>query len=195
MFQAELFSLVVIPILIFFARIADVSIGTIRIISVSRGIRVLAAILGFFEVLIWLSAISQIMKNLTNIVNYIAYAAGFGMGNFVGISIERKLFMGHLMIRVIIKEDATDLIKFLSSHEYGITTIDAQGATGPVKVIYVILKRRDVEKVVGVVKRFYPSAFYTIEDIRFVTERRLSPLPGQYKFFFYRFSNLFQKRK
>ena len=87
-------------VLIFLARICDVSIGTMRIIFVSKGKRNIAPILGFFEVLIWITAISKIMENLDNYVNFIAYAAGFATGNFVGMIIEEKLAMGILMIRV-----------------------------------------------------------------------------------------------
>ena len=194
-FTSDIFRYFIIPLLIFLARIADVSIGTIRIISISRGIRVLAAILGFFEVLIWLLAITQIMHNLTNVVNYIAYAAGFGMGNFVGISIEKKLAMGSFTIRVITKENATDLINFLSSKRYSVTSVDAQGSKGAVKIIYVIVKRREIEKVRRMIEKFNPKAFYTIEDIRFVAERRRPPLFAPHITFFRRFSGFLQKRK
>ncbi len=186
---------IVIPLLIFLARIIDVSLGTIRIICISRGIRLLAALLGFIEILIWLMAISQIFHNLTNVANYIAYAAGFGMGTFVGISIERKLSMGNLMIRVITKKDAVDLIKTLISHRYGVTTLDAQGATGAVKVLYIIARRKNLEKVISIIKEFNPKAFYTIEDIRFATEQNLFPITAQHRSFFKRFNSLFLKKR
>ena len=99
-------SLIIIPLLIFVARIFDVTLGTIRIILVSRGVKIPAALLGFFEVLIWLIAIGRVMQNLNNVSNYIAYAGGFAMGNFVGIYIENKLAMGLLSIRVVTAKDA-----------------------------------------------------------------------------------------
>ncbi|GAE87820.1 hypothetical protein JCM21531_1220 [Acetivibrio straminisolvens JCM 21531] len=80
--------------LIFFSRIIDVTIGTIRIIFVSRGKKYLAPVLGFFEVLVWIVAISQVMQNLNNFACYFAYAAGFATGTFVGIIIEEKLAIG-----------------------------------------------------------------------------------------------------
>ncbi|UCG34697.1 MAG: DUF2179 domain-containing protein [Candidatus Omnitrophota bacterium] len=192
-FNSQIFTYAVIPLLIFIARILDVSIGTIRIISISRGVRVLAALLGFFEVLIWLVAITQIMRNLTNVVNYIAYAAGFGMGNFVGISIENKLAIGSLIIRVVTKKDATDLVGFLGSQRYGVTTVDAHSATGPVKVIYIVTRRTEAPKVISTIKKFNPQAFYIVEDVRFVAERRKPHLPRYYKAL--HFNRLFQKRK
>ena len=103
----------VIPALIFCARIIDVSMGTVRVIFVSRGFKYLAPVVGFFEILIWLLAIGQIMQNLSNPVCYIAYAGGFAMGNFVGIHIAEKLSLGLVMIRVITEKDAAPLVDFL----------------------------------------------------------------------------------
>ena len=177
---------IVIPFFIFLARIIDVSIGTIRIIFVSRGIRLLSALLGFFEVLIWLVAITQIMKNLSSVSHYIAYAAGFGMGNFVGISLERRILMGNLMIQIITKKEATDLVKFMGKQGYGLTSIDAQGKDGPVKVIFSVIKRKNLKKVVQIIKRFNPNAFYTIEDMQFATESNLFPLISPHKKLFRR---------
>ena len=68
---------VILPVMIFCARICDVTMGTIRVIFISKGIRYLAPVIGFFEVIIWLLAIGQVMNNLTNAVSYIAYGAGF----------------------------------------------------------------------------------------------------------------------
>ena len=173
--NSHFFTYFVIPFLIFLARICDVSLGTIRIISVSRGIRVLAAVLGFFEVLIWLIAITQIMKNLTNPINYVAYAAGFAMGNFVGISIERKLAMGNLIVRVITQKDAAKLISSLVGGGFGVTRVDAKGMNGPVEVIYVVVRRKDTKRVIRMVERHNPNAFYIIEDVRLVQEYPCRP--------------------
>ena len=102
----DLYTYLLLPLLIFCARIIDVSIGTLRIIFVSKGKRNIAPLLGFFEVLVWILAISEIMQNLNNWVCYVAYAAGFAAGNYVGMIIEEKLAIGILIIRIII-------IKFL----------------------------------------------------------------------------------
>ena len=94
LFDGDTFTYVILPLLIFLARIADVSIGTIRIVMVAKGQKMIAPILGFFEVLIWLLAISKIMQNLDNWVCYVAYGAGFATGNYIGMIIEEKLAMG-----------------------------------------------------------------------------------------------------
>ena len=127
--HSEILTGIILAALIFLARLLDVTIGTIRIISVSRGRKYLASVLGFFEILIWLIAITQIMQNLTNCVYYLAYAGGFAAGNFFGICLEEKLAMGTVLIRVITKKDASALIEFLKQEKYMVTSVTSQGAT------------------------------------------------------------------
>jgi len=170
---------IIIPIFIFLARILDVSIGTIRIILVSRGNRTLATFLGFCEVLIWLMAISQIVLNLTSWINYIAYAAGYATGTFVGMSIERRLAIGNLMVRIIVSREASDLIVYLIAHNYRITYLDAHGTLGPKTVIFTIVKRNALNELLKKVKEYTPDAFYTVEDVRMVKD----PDFGQTHFF------------
>ena len=169
-FNSDLFALFILPLLIFISRIIDVTFGTIRIIFVSKGEKFLAPIFGFFEIMIWLFAIGQVMQNLTNITYYIAYAAGFATGNFVGIFIEDKMAIGKLVVRIITRKDASDLIASMKSKNYGITIVDAQGATGNVKLIFTVIKREDVDEVVGMIKQFNPRAFYSMEEVRVASE-------------------------
>jgi uncharacterized protein YebE (UPF0316 family) len=169
-FDSNLFSYVFMPLLIFIARICDVSIGTLRIIFVSKGKKNIAPILGFFEVLIWITAISKIMQNLDNYINYVAYAAGFATGNLIGMIIEEKLAMGIQMIRVFANEGGHELVQTLNSNGYGATVVEAQGARDKVHLIYTIVQRNELDKVLSVIDRFNPKAFYTIEDIKAVNE-------------------------
>jgi len=164
------YSWVLIPLLIFTARVMDVSIGTLRIVYIARGKRMLAPLLGFFEVLIWLVAISQIFKHLDNIACYFAWAAGFAMGNYVGMVIEKKLALGIQVIRIITRFNADDLIKDLKSSGYGLTLIDGEGASGPVKIIFMLIKRKDLPKVKAVILKYNPKAFYTVEDVQFASD-------------------------
>ncbi len=177
----EIVSLVVVPIFIFFARICDVTIGTMRIIFVARGMKMIAPILGFVEVFIWIIAIGQIFQNLTNPLNYLAYAAGFGMGNYVGMLVEERLAMGLALIRIITPRDATNLIDYLRAAGYGVTVLDAQGKQGPGKVIFSVIKRKNVKDVENAIHEFAPKAFYSVEDIRRAAEGTFplaaSPMP------------------
>jgi uncharacterized protein YebE (UPF0316 family) len=169
-FNSDLFSYFLLPLLIFLARICDVSIGTMRIIFVSKGKKYIAPFLGFFEVLIWITAISKIMQNLDNYVNYIAYAAGFATGNFVGMIIEEKLAVGIQMIRIFTYQKGNELVQTLNSQGYGATSVNAQGAREEVQLIYTIVRRNNLGEVLDIINRYNPKAFYTIEDIRAVNE-------------------------
>ena len=168
--NSELFAWVVLPVLIFIARVADVSLGTVRVIFITRGLKYFAPIVGFFEILIWLLAIGQIMRNLSNPLCYIAYAGGFATGNYVGILIAEKLSLGVVLIRVITSKDASELLEYLKSAEYGVTSVDAHGSAGKVQVVFTIVPRREVASVVNLIKQFNPKAFYTIEEVGFVEE-------------------------
>ena len=168
--NSGLFIWLVLPLLIFLARVVDVSMGTIRVIFVSRGLKYLAAVVGFFEILVWLLAIGQIMKNLSSPICYVAYAGGFAAGNFIGISIAEKLSLGVALIRVVTQKDASPLVERLKAENCGVTSVDGHGTRGQVKVVFTIVRRRQVASVIALVKQFNPHAFYSIEDIGLVEE-------------------------
>jgi uncharacterized protein YebE (UPF0316 family) len=180
--DSAFFSYGVLPFLIFLARICDQSIGTLRIIFLSKGKRNIVPLLGFFEVLIWITAVSKIMQNLDNYVNYFAYAAGFATGNYVGMIIEEKLAMGYQMIRVFANTGGQEMVQTLNSRGYGATVVDARGARDKIFLIYTIVKRTELERVLELIKTFNPRAFYTIEDVRSVNEG-IFPQSGSGKLF------------
>ncbi|MDD1704836.1 MAG: DUF2179 domain-containing protein [Methanoregula sp.] len=165
-----IFAYIVLPCLIFCARICDVTLGTIRVIFISKGIKYIAPMIGFFEVIIWLLAIGQVMNNLTNFVAYLAYGAGFASGTFIGMLIEEKISLGLTSVRAITREDPGELLAFLRSHDYGVTSVDGEGATGPVKMVFTIIKRQDLPHVIGIIKQFHPTAFYSVEEVKSVAE-------------------------
>ncbi len=169
-FQSEAFTFILLPVLIFLARVFDVSFGTIRIIFISRGRKYLAPVIGFFEILIWLVAIGKVMQNLSNVFCYVAYAGGFAAGNFTGMWIEEKLAMGTLIVQIVTKQDASALIESLRASGYGVTAVPAQGTTGKVHIVYSVIKRSALKDFVAIIKRFNPKAFYSIEDVKFASE-------------------------
>jgi len=174
-FESDIFGYGLLPVLIFLARVCDVSIGTLRIIFVSKGRKNIAPFLGFFEVLIWIAAISRIMQNLDNYINYIFYAGGFATGNYIGMIIEERLAMGIQMIRVFTSERGQDLVYSLNSKGYGATSVQAQGAKEKVFLIYTIVKRDEMVDVLSIINSFNPKAFYTIEDVKAVNEGIFHP--------------------
>ena len=166
----DFWGIIMVPILIFLARICDVSIGTVRIIFVSKGYRYLAPLLGFFEVFIWLLAMTKIMQNIDRWYYFLAYCAGFATGNFIGIILEERIAIGYAAIRVISRVPADELIQQLMDAGYGVTFHTAQGSTGTVDVVYTIIKRAEIQILVNLINKFNPKAFYTVEEVRAVNE-------------------------
>ncbi len=155
-----------LPVFIFFARILDVSIGTLRIVFLGRGMRLLAPLCGFFEVLIWLIAVSRIMGDLTSWFNYIAYAGGFAAGNYVGMYIEHRLAIGLLSVMIITPSDAETLLQKFAKANFGVTQVAAQGGQGKVSMVYLIIKRKDLSWVLEMLKTDQPDAFVVVNDVR-----------------------------
>ena len=174
---------VILPILVFMARIIDVSIGTIRVIFIMHGNRKLAPFLGFFESFIWLVAISQIIQNVDNMVSYVAFAGGFATGTYVGILIEEKLALGNVLVRIITRKNANELIEYLTEKEIQFTNVPAHGRYGPVNVLFTVIKRQHLNDTLVAIKQYNPNAFYTIEQIRGVSDAFLSYGKESQRFF------------
>lgn len=166
--NSDLYTWVVLPLLIFIARMSDVTLATLRNIFLSKSVKHLVPFMGFFEALIWLLAISQIMKSIgdNNPFYFLAYAAGYSMGIFVGIKIEERLALGIQVMRIITNHDYEELVVALRASNFGTTVMDGQGSKGPVKIILTVFKRKDFPTVQNLIKQLHPSAFYSVEDIR-----------------------------
>jgi uncharacterized protein YebE (UPF0316 family) len=162
----DYYNWIILPLIIFFSRLCDVSLGTLRHVFISKGFRKIVPVLGFFEVLIWIVVVAQVMKNLNNVACYLAWAGGFATGTYVGLRIEESLALGLQVIRIITNQSCEDLLAALKRGNHGITVVDAQGAVGPVKMIFTIIKRKNVPQVVQIIRKTNPSAFYSIEDIK-----------------------------
>ena len=174
-YDSGLFTYFILPFLIFLSRIMDVTIGTIRIVMVSKGQKTMAPLLGFFEVFIWLVAISRIFENLDNWICYFAYAGGFATGNYIGLLIEEKLAVGIVKIQIITRKKAAKLIENMKEAGYGVTHHEAQGSNESVSIIYSIIKRTEIQKVENIVKTTNPKAFYSIEDVKSVSHGVFHP--------------------
>jgi uncharacterized protein YebE (UPF0316 family) len=165
-FQSGWFQWVVLPLLIFVARISDVTLMTLRIVFSAQGRRSIAPLVGFFEVLIWILAISQIMRNLTNPLTYLAYATGFAAGNYMGLFIEQKLAMGMVAVRVFLKQDCERLMTLLKDNGYGVTRLPAIGTQGSIDILYTLIPRRSLRQVVDLIHQIDPKIFFAVEEIR-----------------------------
>ena len=168
MTDQQIYQYIVLPLIIFFARICDVSLGTMRIVSVSKGRKNIAPILGFFELLIWIVVISEILKNVDSFVCYIAYAAGYAAGNYIGMNIEERIALGSQIIKVFSAKDVSSLQKCLNEAGFGTTVVEGDGSAGKVKILYTVINRKTYEQAKKILLEFDPMIFYVIEDVRLV---------------------------
>ncbi|HEY3404182.1 MAG TPA: DUF5698 domain-containing protein [Ohtaekwangia sp.] len=166
----SIFSYLLLPLLIFIARIGDVSINTIRIIYVLGGRRWTATILGFFESFIWLMAIRQIFEHMDNWICYVAYPAGFASGIFVGMIIEERIAYGKVIVRIITRKDIHTLIAYLNSQQFRYTRVNAEGPDGHENLVFTVLERERLENLLAMLKEILPSAFYTVEKVNRAAE-------------------------
>jgi uncharacterized protein YebE (UPF0316 family) len=159
-----------LPILVFFARILDVTLGTLRIIFIGKGKRLLAPLLGFVEVFIWIVVVSQLVRNVSNLIGYLAYATGFAVGTYVGMLIENRLAIGTLIVQAFVTDETETLVRSLIEAGYGVTLFDAHGTNGPVKVIYTVIKRKELVDVARLMQTIRPNVFYTVEEVRIASQ-------------------------
>jgi uncharacterized protein YebE (UPF0316 family) len=155
-----------LPLFILAAETCVVTISTLRMIFLGRGMKYVAAVLGFFEVSLWLLAIGEVMKNLSDPLCSLAFACGFTVGNFLGVLIEQKLALGTVLVRAITTRGGAELVERVRAADFGVTCIDAQGANGPVQIVLTIVPRKELESVLTLVKEFDPRVFYTVDGLQ-----------------------------
>jgi uncharacterized protein YebE (UPF0316 family) len=164
-----------IPILIFFARICDVSIGTVRTILVIGGHQWISASLGFFEVIIWVLAIGGVITYLTNPFALLGYAGGFAAGVFVGMFIENRIALGYRVIRIISHDLNVNMSNQLRQRGYTVTRLDGSGREGPVEFAFMVVKRREVTKVQRDLAQIDPKAWMSVGQADRPSTAALSP--------------------
>jgi|SRR5690625_2545210 len=148
---------------IFIARVIDVTLATMRTLMVVQGRKVQAAVIGFFEVIIYITALGKVVDSLNNPLNLLAYGLGFACGNYVGIMVENKIALGNLAAQIILKTDKNkELIDILRENKFGVTVMEGHGKEGPREVLNVVLNRKDLNKLKEIVYRFEEKAFITV---------------------------------
>ena len=179
-----IYNWLVLPLLIFLSRSCDVSLATLRNVFIARNIRNVVPIIGFFEVMLWLVAISTVLGNLNNVACYLGFALGYANGIYIGLKIEERLALGKQLVRIFTKFETAGFVQDLYDLGMGVTLMDARGSQGPVTVVFTTLNRKDLPLLEAMIQKHIPNSFYTIEDIR---KARLGVFPenkGEGKFAF-----------
>jgi uncharacterized protein YebE (UPF0316 family) len=157
--------LLIDSLLIIALRLTDVSIGTLRIILLTRGSKWRAAGIGFVETLIWVFAVTIVLRELDDPVRMVAYAAGFGLGTLLGVSLERRLAVGTVLVQVMAPVSSPSSAEALRAEGLRVTELNAQGRDGAVRMIFCVVPRRKLRLVLDTVHRVNPAAFVTTEDV------------------------------
>ena len=186
----QLFDYLIMPLLIFCARVGDVSINTLRIMFMMNGKKNIAPFLGFFEALIWLLAIGQIFQNIDNPLSYLAYAAGFGTGTYVGMYFDETLAFGRVLVRVITPEPMLDLMDYMKENDHRFTNVGGEGRFGKVNLLFTVLKRDSLKSFIEKVKSLDEKAFYTIEGVKRASEDDMNLMEDRPSFRFKFFSKV-----
>ncbi|PAB58541.1 DUF2179 domain-containing protein [Anaeromicrobium sediminis] len=156
-------------LIIFGARILDVSISVVRTILVVRGKKFQAAMLGCVEVFIYITVLTKIMSQLDNIGNLIAYSLGFGSGQIVGIWLEQKIALGHVSYQIITKGNRADMIKALRDEGFAVTVVEGNGRDGKRHILNMVVKRNLQFKLHKILDEFDKDAFVTIKDTKHIS--------------------------
>jgi uncharacterized protein YebE (UPF0316 family) len=153
-------------LLIFFLRVGDMALDTIRVLFVVRGKKALSWILGVCQSLIFVVAISSVLSNLDNPLNIVAYATGFATGNVIGMLIESRLAIGHIHLTVISPGGGGEIARELRKQGYALTEVSGRGKSGKVTLMHVDVLRKDVARVETIIQECDTEAFVTAEDVR-----------------------------
>ncbi len=153
-------------LLIFFLRICDMSMDTLRVLFVVRGKKLFVWVLGFMQSVIFVLAISSVLTGERNYLNILGYAAGFATGNVVGMLIEARLAIGHVLVTIISSNRGSFIAERLRASGYAVTEIAGRGKNGTVFELHASVFRKDVDNIETIVLESDPQAFVTAEDVR-----------------------------
>ncbi|MDL2295037.1 DUF5698 domain-containing protein [Ruminococcaceae bacterium OttesenSCG-928-D13] len=153
---------------IFLAKMIEVSLSTVRNVLINRGEKIRGAIIGFFEVLIWIIVVSNVLDSLSeDPLQAVIYCLAFACGNYLGVIIENKLAIGTACIQAMVTEDMKDeLSDALRGRGFGVTIIQGQGMEQTVDVLMIYLKRKCLEEAIGLIREYCPTALITVNDVR-----------------------------
>lgn len=167
------------PVVIFFLRVTDVSMATVRTLLIVRNAKLLVPVIGFFEVMIWVFAVGTVVQNLTSPWHIVGYAGGFATGNVVGLLIEERLALGLATVWTMVKGGGAALAGSLREGGFGVTELDGRGRDGAVEVLCSVLPRRQVAPYVRAVDRNAPDSFVIVDEPRAVRRGWLFPRRGR----------------
>jgi uncharacterized protein YebE (UPF0316 family) len=152
-------------LLIFFLRLINYTMDTLRIMLTMRDKKLLSWVLGFFESILFVVVMGAVLNDLDDVLKIAAYAGGFATGNVVGMLIEKRLAIGYSHISIISREQGKQIAGVLREHDFAVTEIPAQGRDGKVTLLNCSVQRKLSADVERLALELDPEAFITVEDI------------------------------
>jgi uncharacterized protein YebE (UPF0316 family) len=187
MFQGFDYATILLGIVIFLARVTDVSMGTMRTISIVQGRTKIAFLLGFLEVSMWLVVISAVIHRIEEKpILGVFYALGFSTGNVVGIVLEKRIAFGHIILRIISMGSGKEMAEKIRESGHAVTTFQGEGLSGPVTLLFVVCRRKEQSDIVEIIRGIEPDAFYTVDQAGSVSKifRPCMPNPSGWRAIF-----------
>ena len=158
--------IVMTALLIFVARVTDVTLGTLRMLMLVKGRRLPSAVIGFFEVIVYIIALSRVVNQLDRWEYLLVYALGFAFGNILGIQLEEKMALGYVGVEVVVGAKSDDLISLLRDNGFGVTLTKGWGKDGPKDILTVIMGRRQLPRLMELVNDHDSHSFTIVMDAR-----------------------------
>lgn len=157
-----------IYLMIFFAKLIEVSLATVRNVLINRGEKLKGSLIGFFESMIWVIVVSNVLQDVTeDPIRVLVYCLAFAMGNYCGVIIEGKLAIGTASVQAVVSEEQTEeLSNVLRGKGFGVTILEGHGKDGKVDVVMIYLKRKQVDEAINLIKEYSPSTLVTVNDVR-----------------------------
>lgn len=152
-------------LLIFFLRTIDITLATMRMLIVVRGMKLLAWVIGFFQALVFVLAIREILTDTNNVLNILGFAAGFATGNVVGMFIEDRLAIGHTHLRIISPRHGQEIAERVREQGYAVTEMSGRGKDGMVTVLSASVLRKHRRQIESFISEIDPDAFITAENV------------------------------
>jgi uncharacterized protein YebE (UPF0316 family) len=155
-----------LALLLFALRVINSAVGTLRLILMARGRRILTAVLGFIEALIFAYVTTSVVTDFSNLPNLIAYCGGFSVGIWVGMAIEERFVTNYVKVNIIASQDGREIATTLRDIGHGVTEVQGTGGKGEVIMLNSVVQRRDVAGLLQSVYAINPNAFVTLEEAR-----------------------------
>lgn len=161
-------SSILVYILIFFGKILEVTLSTIRIVMINRGEKFKGALIALFEITIWLLIISSVLKTINeDIIKFLIYAFAYAAGNYLGVYIEEKLAIGLSSIQVILPLNKADCAcEILRDHNFGVTCMKGEGAEEKRDILLIHLKRKRINEAIKLIQCNVDNAVITVNDVK-----------------------------